>query len=329
VRVGALGLLPPEGQVRLLGVIVSSASMEACFISSGSVILTTTRSRRNSASCVCSLSPSSILVAGASLFSLGSVLRSDSLPGSLLRGPTHGVEQVAYVYSKVVSEGAVESEVTHSKPVLSARDLVRWGIATKAIAGGTLTTMALSILGLYIIQDRLVYWPSSLNKGNPGRFGMDFEDVNVVTSDNVAISGWFIKNAQDTSRVPTVIYFHGTDKNASFRLRKAAELYRAVECNILLISYRGYGESMGRPSEKGMCTDADTNMTYIRSRTDVDQKNIWVYGESLGGAVALYFTEKFEGDVRGLILENTFTSLIDMIKYVHPLLVSIAETARG
>mmetsp|Transcript_32661 Transcript_32661/g.128313 ORF Transcript_32661/g.128313 Transcript_32661/m.128313 type:complete len:302 (+) Transcript_32661:1085-1990(+) len=158
---------------------------------------------------------------------------------------------------------------------------------------------------------------------------MDFENVNVVTSDKVAITGWFIKNGQDTSRVPTVIYFHGTDKNASFRLRKAAELYRAVECNILLISYRGYGESMGRPSEKGMCTDAETNMTYIRSRTDIDQKNIWVYGESLGGAVALYFTEKFESEIRGLILENTFTSLIDMIKYVHPLLVSIPETAVG
>lgn len=142
--------------------------MDVCFVSTGNVILTATRSRRHSASCVCSLGPSSSLVAGASLFSWGSVLRSDSLPGPLLQGPAHRVEQVAYVDSKVATEDTVEPDVSRSKHTLSARDLVRWGIATKAIAGGTLTTIALSILGLYIIQDRLVYWPSSLNKGNPG-----------------------------------------------------------------------------------------------------------------------------------------------------------------
>lgn len=86
--------------------------------------------------------------------------------------------------------------------------------------------------------------------------------------------------------------------------------------------YEGYGNSKGRPSEKGLCLDAAYMMRYISSRRDVDKTKVWVYGESIGGAVAIWFTERYQDRIQGLIIENSFTSLLDMIKILHPILVS-------
>jgi abhydrolase domain-containing protein 13 len=68
------------------------------------------------------------------------------------------------------------------------------------------------------------------------------------------------------NKTPTIIYFHGNAGNISHRLRNAAELFREVKCNILLVEYRkkfnnlkkgGYGISEGYPSEKGLKLDAE------------------------------------------------------------------------
>lgn len=170
-----------------------------------------------------------------------------------------------------------------------------------------------------------MYKPTKVWRGNPNASGMPYyEDVNYCTIDGVEISGWFIKQAPEKyESARTIIYFHGTDKNASFRLKKVVGLYETCNCNILLLSYRGYGRSTGKPNEKGMRIDAESAYEYLASRGDVDVGpggNLWVYGESLGGAVAIHFTNVYEKCVNALILENTFTSLLDMIKLEFPML---------
>lgn len=171
-----------------------------------------------------------------------------------------------------------------------------------------------------------MYKPTKVWRGNPKSSGMPFyDDVNYVTSDNVEIYGWFIKQSPETyTKCRTLIYFHGTDKNASFRLKKVLGFYETCECNILLLSYRGYGLSTGNPNESGLKIDAESALHYLVSRGDIDitpgGSKLWVYGESLGGAVALHFTDKFQSRINALILENTFTSLLDMIKLEFPIL---------
>jgi hypothetical protein len=46
-----------------------------------------------------------------------------------------------------------------------------------------------------------------------------------------------------------------------------------------------------------------------------DQNKLFVMGRSLGGAVAIHFVNKFQQalNLRGLILENTFTSVKDVV----------------
>jgi hypothetical protein len=57
-----------------------------------------------------------------------------------------------------------------------------------------------------------------------------------------------------------------------FRLPNAKSLYGSVHCNILLLDYRGYGNSSGVPSENGLAIDAITALNYLRSRPDIDKR---------------------------------------------------------
>ncbi|KAI0565936.1 hypothetical protein FGB62_13g255 [Gracilaria domingensis] len=191
------------------------------------------------------------------------------------------------------------------------------------IVSSIITAATISVF--WIIQDSLVYKPTKVWRGTPGSNGMPYyDDVNHCTVDGVEIIGWFIKQPPEMFRsARTLIYFHGTDKNASFRLKKVVGLYTKCKCNILLLSYRGYGPSTGKPNERGVRIDAESAYDYLKSRGDVDVGNggnLWVYGESLGGAVAVYFSNIYQDCINALILENTFTSLLDMIKVEFPIL---------
>lgn len=237
-----------------------------------------------------------------------------------------GVTVEASAAAQVVVKGGrlapLRATVRRAMPAEGDTPLV---VATKVAAvAGSLFAVAFAIMicVFYGIQDRLVYKPSRVSRGTPDDFGMpDFDDVSFCTMDGVEINGWFIRRpGQDYRTARTLVYFHGTDKNASFRLKKAAGFYDKCECNVLLTSYRGYGSSGGSPNEKGMCRDADGAFEYLRARTDIDGGRVWVFGESLGGAVSLHFVKRYERFVNALVLENTFTSLLDMINREFPFL---------
>jgi fermentation-respiration switch protein FrsA (DUF1100 family) len=85
-----------------------------------------------------------------------------------------------------------------------------------------------------------------------------------------------------------------------------------------------YGKSTGSPSEKGLKIDAETAIKYVFGREDLRNSPIMLYGQSLGGAVAIYLAEKHQDEVPSaqslirkaywfqvdaLIIENTFTDM--------------------
>lgn len=64
--------------------------------------------------------------------------------------------------------------------------------------------------------------------------------------------------------------------------------------------------------------DAQTGLDWIRSREEMRAGGVVVFGQSLGGAVAVQLVarNKGRGDIRGLILENTFLSIRKMIPWL-------------
>lgn len=75
-----------------------------------------------------------------------------------------------------------------------------------------------------------------------------------------------------------------------FRIPAAKTLYHTTGCNVLMVDYRGYGNSDGTPSERGLQRDAQACLDFVLSRRDIDHSKIFVFGQSLGGGVATDLT---------------------------------------
>jgi abhydrolase domain-containing protein 13 len=113
----------------------------------------------------------------------------------------------------------------------------------------------------------------------------------------------------------TIIMFHGNAGNIGHRLPIAKVLTADLGYNVFFVEYRGYGFSSGDPNEKGLNIDAQTALDYIRGREDLKDSKIVVYGQSLGGAVAINLVNRNQkqGDIAALMLENTFLSIRSLI----------------
>lgn len=120
---------------------------------------------------------------------------------------------------------------------------------------------------------------------------------------------------KDTARDVTILMFHGNAGNIGHRIPIAKVLTNALNCNVFMLEYRGYGLSTGTPDEKGLNIDAQTALDYIRNRAETRDTKIVVYGQSLGGAVAINLVARNieKGVIAGLILENTFLCIRKLI----------------
>ena len=130
------------------------------------------------------------------------------------------------------------------------------------------------------------------------------------------ISAFFIRPSnKGLAKKITILMFHGNAGNIGHRVPIARVLEENLGCNVLMLEYRGYGLSSGTPDETGLMVDAQTGLDYIRQIEETKDSTIVVYGQSLGGAVAIQLVAKNQdaGDIRGLILENTFLSMRKMI----------------
>lgn len=164
------------------------------------------------------------------------------------------------------------------------------------------------------LEGKSVFFPMKNLEYFPDFIGLAFEDVYIDTADNLKINGWFIPNGD--SRF-TLLFFHGNGGNIGHRLEKIKLLYSAG-LNIFIIDYRGYGKSQGRPSERGLYLDARAAYDYLADKRNIAADNIILYGESLGGAVAIDLAAQTK--VKAIIIEEVFTNIGDMAKIIYPIL---------
>jgi len=99
--------------------------------------------------------------------------------------------------------------------------------------------------------------------------------------------------------------------------------YYSLKANVLIIDYRGFGSSTGMPSENGLQIDAEAALNYVLKCPLIDHSKIFVYGKSLGAAVALYCTLNHQKQIQGLIMENAFLDVGAMLDGQHPWLAKV------
>ncbi|OIV99738.1 hypothetical protein TanjilG_26076 [Lupinus angustifolius] len=206
--------------------------------------------------------------------------------------------------------------------MVSYVNILMYGVGGLVVAG-----MAL----LVAFQEKLVYVPvlPGLTKSysiTPSRLRLSYEDVWLRSSDGVRLHAWFIKLFPDC-RGPTVLFFQENagsldcqPLDIAHRLEMVRVMLQQLKCNVFLLSYRGYGASDGYPSQHGITKDAQAALDHLSQRSDIDTSRIFVFGRSLGGAVGAVLTKNNPDKIAALILENTFTSILDMAGVLLPFL---------
>jgi hypothetical protein len=206
-----------------------------------------------------------------------------------------------------------------------------------ADVGLVVVTGVVLVLGLiYAKQDSLLYIPqveglpgeNELNPPgyrSPAEYNVPFETHMIPTGDGNAIHSWLLlhpRSKQDG--LPTIVFFHGNAGNIGIRLPNALELYN-LNANVLLVEYRGYGDSSPGvdPSEAGIKSDSTKALEFILNHPSINPQRVFIFGRSLGGAVGFHVAQHAQENgipLAGLIVENTFVSIDRMVDALLPFL---------
>lgn len=178
------------------------------------------------------------------------------------------------------------------------------------LAGG----YTLVLLFMYAMQSTFIYFPSRVLTAAPSDISLEYEDVVLYTEDQVRIHGWYIPHEDARG---TVLFFHGNAGNIGHRL-ESIRLFHQLGLNTLIIDYRGYGRSEGRPSEQGIRQDAQAAWQWLTEVQEIPPGRIVLFGRSLGGGVAAWLASRVQAG--GLVLESTFTSAVDLGAEMYPFL---------
>lgn len=181
----------------------------------------------------------------------------------------------------------------------------------------SLAVLALGAAGvaafLLANEGRFIYFPEARYAASPQDYQLPAEPLEIASGGGVRLRGWWIRG----SGGPVLVYYHGNAGNVSHRLERARLLIENLGVDVVLVDYRGYGASTGRPSEAGLYADGAAIYDAVRHRGVLPEK-IVLFGESLGSAVAV--ETALSRPCRALILEAPFLSIPAMARAIYPFL---------
>ena len=168
-----------------------------------------------------------------------------------------------------------------------------------------LAVVALLALLLAGCVERMFFYPDSAQYTRPEQFGLQHEDVFFAAPDGSRLHGWWLP--AKGAALGSVLHLHGNAANVSNHLPLVAWL-PAAGFNVLMLDYRGFGRSQGRPTLDGVVDDAAAALRTLRARPGVDGGRLIVLGQSLGGATALRLLARDSEGVRLAVIEAAFAS---------------------
>jgi len=141
--------------------------------------------------------------------------------------------------------------------------------------------------------------------------GTEEHDLRLANGDSLHF--WYLPRP-DAARAPTVLYLHGARWNLNGSVFRVAR-WHDLGFNVLAVDYRGFGKSTDiLPSETTAGEDARAAFDELRRRQP-DASRRYLYGHSLGGALAIQLAAELPADqLAGVVVEATFTSIPDLVK---------------
>lgn len=152
-------------------------------------------------------------------------------------------------------------------------------------------------------------------------FDFSIESVNYKSANGNILNGWLLK-PKNTIATTTLLHLHG---NGGCLLSQFKAISPLVDkgFQVFMFDYSGFGFSQGKSTRKNVLTDALSTLDYLKTRPDVSNTTLLIYGQSLGGHLAAVVAAQRPNDISGLIIEGAFSSHKDIGGHMVPVLGKI------
>jgi uncharacterized protein len=167
------------------------------------------------------------------------------------------------------------------------------------------------VLLLWGFQERIAFPAPRAALPDPTRVLGYGEQVELIMHDGTRLAGWYLPAEKPPPSSAALLWFYGNGETIG-AIWPVIRDFRPPNAALLVVDYPGYGASGGRPTEAGLYEAGALAYAALASRPEVDRNRIYVYGRSLGSAVATRTAA--DHPVAGLILESPFTNARDMAK---------------
>lgn len=174
-------------------------------------------------------------------------------------------------------------------------------------------TVGLSGIMLFfgLMQEKMIFHPQPVDPQASEQLAPLAFELPVIDSeskDAITLRGWLQLDNPSTSH-PLIIYYGGNGEEVSWN----AWLFENLATkSFLLVNYRGFGDSDGKPGEQALYSDALAIYDHIVERHQVDPAHIVLMGRSLGSGVATWVAR--QRSVSKLVLVTPFDSLTEVAK---------------
>ena len=165
---------------------------------------------------------------------------------------------------------------------------------------------------VWLAQDNLVFYPPPAVATPAAPAGWRVDEVAFTTRDGTRLAGLLV--LPPVERAALVVYLGGNAEEVTGYAGDVPALYgqRAV----LLVNYRGYGASAGKPSETNLVSDAAEIYDWVAKRGDIDASRVALHGRSLGTGVAVQLAAA--RPTRCVVLTSPFGSALDVAREIYP-----------
>lgn len=158
------------------------------------------------------------------------------------------------------------------------------------------------------LRNSLTFYPDRISEIPKQKLPDYVSERQIETADGETLKVLFFRHDEDVKR-PLVIYFHGNSGNLYHRFEYAQRLFE-MDHDVLLVSYRGYSKSTGKPNEAGIYMDGEAAVVYAKDSLGYNEKEITIFGRSLGTTVAIHIAQN--KNFKGVLLVTPLTSGKDM-----------------
>lgn len=166
----------------------------------------------------------------------------------------------------------------------------------------------ISVLGLLMFFERNLLYPipnAATGDWNPP--GIEFEDVYLNAADGTKLHGWFLPCENPRA---SIVFFHGNGEDVSSCGPEMSRWRRSLNVCVLVMDFRGYGKSEGKPVESLLVNDGVLSANWLAERQGTTPDQIILWGRSIGGGVAAGVAEVIHP--RAMFMECTFDSLANV-----------------